>query len=230
MVEKGINTEHHAVPGRYVSFLYNQGGSIVKWFRDTYAAAEHQQAAATGQDIYATLFSEIPADPSNIVVLPHFQTTGPPDFISDSSGVMAGIRLETTRGDILKGIIEGITYYLREVVDSLPPTGIKITHYRAAGGGSQSDVWVQTCADILGTPITRPKITEAGALGAAIMAGVGSGAFKSHEEGVQAMVKMEQTFEPDFKKHERYNCWYEKYRQLWPLMQAYLRDLVSETR
>jgi xylulokinase len=230
MVEKGINTEHHAVPGRYVCFLYNQGGAIVKWFRDTYAAADHQQAVAAGVDIYATLFSEIPADPSNIVVLPHFTTTGPPSFISDSCGVLAGIRLETTRGDILKGIIEGITYYLREVVDSLPPTGINITHYRAAGGGSQSDVWIQTCADILGTPITRPKITEAGALGAAIIAGVGCGTFTSHEEGVHAMVKMEHTFEPDLKKHDRYNHRYEKYRQLWPLMQEYLRDLVTDAR
>jgi xylulokinase len=228
MVEKGINTEHHAVPGQYVCFLYNQGGSIVKWFRDTYAAVEHQQAAAAGRDIYATLFSEIPEDPSNIVVLPHFTITGPPSFISDSCGVMAGLRLDTSRGDILKGIIEGITYYLREVVDSLPPTGIKITHYRAAGGGSQSDVWIQTSADIMGTPITCPKITEAGALGAAVIAGVGCGTFNSFEEGVQTMVKMEQTFEPDPKKHKRYNNRYEQYRQLWPLMQDYLFDLSVE--
>jgi xylulokinase len=228
MVGKGINTEHHAVPGRYVCFLYNQGGSIVKWFRDTYAAAEHQQAVANGEDIYPTLFSEIPTRPSNIIVLPHFSSTGPPNFISDSCGVMTGMRLETSRGDILKGIIEGITYYLREVVDSLPSTGIQITHYRAAGGGSQSDIWVQTCADIMGTPITRPKITEAGTLGAAIIAGVGCGIFTSHEEGVQAMVKMEHTFDPDPKKHERYNRRYEQYRQLWPLMQDYLFDLTTE--
>jgi len=228
MVGKGLNTEHHAVPGRYVCFLYNQGGSIVKWFRDTYAATEHQQALAKGEDIYPTLFSEIPLGPSNIIVLPHFTSTGPPNFISDSCGVMAGMRLETSRGDILKGIIEGITYYLKEGIDSLPSTGIQITHYRAAGGGSQSDKWVQTCADIMGTPITRPEITEAGALGAAIIAGVGCGIFTSHEEGVDAMVKMEHTFEPDPKKHELYNCQYEKYHRLWPLMQDYLFDLTAE--
>jgi len=51
MLERGLNTEHHAVPGQYVSFLYNQGGSMVKWFRNTFAAAEHQQARATGQDV-----------------------------------------------------------------------------------------------------------------------------------------------------------------------------------
>ena len=230
MIPKGINTEHHAVPGRYVCFLYNQGGSIVKWFRDTFAAFEHQQAQSKGEDIYDKLFSEIREEPSKIIVLPHFATTGPPSFISDSSGVMVGLRLDKPRGDILKGIIEGITYYLREVVDSLPPTGIEITNYRAVGGGSRSDVWVQTCADIMGIPIERPEITEAGALGAAIMAGVGCNTFRSYREGVQAMVKMEHTFEPDPKKHESYNNQYEKYRQLWPMMQNYLRDLVSDAR
>jgi xylulokinase len=228
MVEKGINTEHHAVPGKYVSFLYNQGGSIVKWYRDTYAAEEHQRALARGEDIYPTLFSEIPTEPSNIIVLPHFTATGPPDFISDSCGVMVGMRLETSRGDILKGIIEGTTYYIKEGIDSLPSTGIQITNYRAAGGGSQSDIWVQTCADIMGTPITRPEITEAGALGAAIIAGVGIRTFTSHEDGVQAMVKMEHIFEPDPIKHARYNRRYEQYCQLWPLMQDYILNLNRE--
>jgi xylulokinase len=230
MIPKGINTEHHAVPGRYVCFLYNQGGSIVKWFRDTFAASEHQQAQSKGEDIYDKLFSEIKEEPSKIIVLPHFATTGPPSFISDSCGVMAGLQLDTPRGDILKGIIEGITYYLREVVDSLPPTGIEIAYYRAVGGGSRSDMWVQTCADIMGIPIERPEITEAGALGAAIMAGVGCDTFRTYQEGVQAMVKMEHTFEPDPKNHENYNNQYEKYRQLWPMMQNYLRGLVSDAR
>ncbi len=51
MIERGLNTEHHAAPGRYVSFIYNQGGSLVKWFRDTFAVAERRQAAERGQDI-----------------------------------------------------------------------------------------------------------------------------------------------------------------------------------
>ena len=80
----------------------------------------------------------------------------------------------------------------------------------------------------MGTPITRPEITEAGALGAAIIAGVGCGIFTSHEEGVDAMVKMEHTFEPDPKKHELYNRQYKKYHRLWPLMQDYLFDLTAE--
>ena len=83
MIARGLNTEHHAVPGQYVSFIYNQGGILVKWFRDTFAQAERRQALQTGQDLYTTLFSEMPDEPGKLIVLPHFTTTGPPDFLQD---------------------------------------------------------------------------------------------------------------------------------------------------
>lgn len=227
MIERGLNTEHHAVPGKYVSFIYNQGGSLVKWFRDTFAAAEHRQAQETGKDVYAQLIAEIPEALGSVVVLPHFTITGPPAFISDSCGVMAGLRLETSRGDILKGILEGITFYLKECVTSLPPTGIEIADFRAVGGGSKSDAWIQVCADIFGRSFVRPTVTEAGALGAAIIAGVGSGVFPSFENGVGAMVSLERTFEPHPQRQKLYEGQFEKYRRLWPLVGEYLRDLAS---
>ena len=223
MMARGLNTEHHAVPGKYVSFIYNQGGSLIKWFRDTFAVAEHRRAKEAGQDIYAALIAEMPDEPSSVVVLPHFTTTGPPEFISDSSGVVAGLRLDTTRGDILKGIIEGSTFYLKECIESLAPTGIEIDDFRAVGGGSKSDAWVQTCADVLGRPLARPTVTEAGALGAAIIAGVGFKLFSSYEQGVEAMVSVERTFEPDPRQHEWYESRFDEYRRLWPLMADYLR-------
>jgi xylulokinase len=230
MIQRGLNTEHHAVPGKYVSFIYNQGGSMVKWFRDTFAAAEHRQAEEAGRDVYTDLFAVIPEGPSGIVVLPHFTITGPPKFISDSCGVVAGLRLETSRGDILKGILEATTFDLKECIESLPPTGIEIVDFRAVGGGSKSDAWIQICADIMGRPFVRPRVTEAGALGAAIMAGVGGGVFSSYEAGVEAMVRLERTFEPDLQQQKLYEDRFEKYRRLWPLMGEYLRDLASEQR
>jgi xylulokinase len=230
MIARGLNTEHHAIPGRFVSFIYTHGGSMVKWYRDTFASAEHRQALAAGEDVYPALFADVSPDPSRVIVLPHFAQTGPPDFITDSSGVMAGLRLNTPRGEILKGIVEGIAYYLKECVDALPATGITITQYRAAGGGSKADVWVQTCADIMGRPFSRPAITEAGALGAAIIAGVGSGLFATFSEGVQAMVKLERSFDPDAARHERYAERYALYKPLWPLLRDYLRQLDAANR
>jgi xylulokinase len=227
MLKQGLNTEHHAAPGHYVCFIYNQGGSIVKWFRDTFASVERREAQRTGRDIYADLIAEMPHRPSSVITLPHWSTTGPPEFVSDSSGVLAGLRLETTRGDILKGLIEGITFYLRECVESLPEAGIEITDYRVVGGGSKSDTWIQMSADIMGRPFVRPKISEAGILGAAIIAGTGCGIFPSLAAGVEAMVKLERTYEPDPQMHKRYEGQFEKYKQLWPLMKDYLRGLTD---
>jgi xylulokinase len=224
MIERGLNTEHHAVPERYVSFIYNQGGSIVKWFRDTFAGQVDKQIAADGDRIYSLLFNEIPAKPSSVVVLPHFTITGPPHFVSDSSGVIIGLNLETSRGEILKGIIEGVTFSLKDVVDSLSQTGIDIQEYRPTGGGSKSQTWIQTSADILGKPFTLPIVKEAGTLGAAIIAGVGSGVFASFVEGVEATVKIERTFEPDINLHQRYQDNYRAFQELWPLLGDYLRN------
>jgi sugar (pentulose or hexulose) kinase len=224
MLERGLNTEQHAVPDQYVSFIYNAGGSLLKWYRDTFAGLEKQRAAESGRDLYSDLLAEMPAGPSQILALPHFAPTGPPEFISDSSGVLCGLKLETQRGEILKGLLEGTTFYLRECLDSLPPAGIRINRFRAAGGGSKSDAWVQLSADILGCPFERPQVTEAGALGAAILAGTGSGVFESIMAGVERMVRIGRTFEPDPVQMEEYISRYEKYRQMWPLMKDFLRD------
>ena len=225
MIAQGLNTEHHSVPGKYVSFIYNQGGALLKWYRDTYAAAEKSVAAATGRDLYADLLREMPEEPASVIVLPHFMQTGPPDFISDTSGVMVGLKLETTRAEILKGMLEGASFYLKECVDALPAAGIDIQNYRVVGGGSKSDAWIQLSADIFGAPFARPSISEAGTLGAAILAGVGAGAFQNAAQGVAAMVKFERTFEPDLAKRSLYLEKYAQYKQLWPLLGNYLKTV-----
>ena len=112
-------------------------------------------------------------------------------------------------------------------METLPAAEIQIHEYRATGGGSKSDAWVQLCADILGQPFARPQVTEAGALGAAIMAGVGAGVFASYEAGVSALVRLERRFEPDARQHRLYAAWFERYRPLWPLMREYLRGLTT---
>jgi xylulokinase len=227
MVARGLCTEHHAAPGLFVSFIYNMGGGLVKWHRDTFAAAEKALAQTEGRDLYSELIAELPVAPGKIVVLPHFSTTGPPHFIADSCGVIAGLRVETSRGEILKGILEGVTFYLRQNLDGLPGAGIEIRELRVVGGGSQSDAWVQLSADILGVPCVRTANLQAGSLGAAILAGAATGEFASLEDGCQAMVHLGRRFDPDPVRGREYAELYEKYSRLWPLMADYLRDLAQ---
>ena len=222
MLGIGLNTEHHAVPGRFVSFLYNMGGALVRWYRDTFAAAEARLARERGQEVYDALFGELPALPSEVLVLPHFSPTGPPDYIENSRGLITGLTLQTRRADILQGILQSAVFDLKACADLLPRAGLSIRRYRAAGGGSRSDAWLRLCADILGAPFVRPRVSEAGALGAAILAGAGTGVFGSIEEGAERMVGIGDSFEPDPARAGRYAGLYERYRELWPLLREFL--------
>ncbi len=91
-----------------------------------------------------------------------------------------------------------------------------IEEFRVSGGAARSDVWLQIMADILGRPLFRPTITEAGALGAAILAGVGGDVFSSAEEAVNALVKVENVFEPDPHRQPIYDEHFARYSLLYP--------------
>ncbi len=217
MLPIGLNVEHHVLPGLYLSFLYNQSGSLVKWFRDTFAADLH------GEDVYGALLREMPGAPSRLLVLPHFEATGSPDFITDSAGVIAGLRTSTERGEILKAVIEGAAFYFVESLDALRGLGIDMSEFIATGGGAKSAEWLQIKADIYGVPFVRPKITECGALGAAILAGCATGVFSGPAEGVARFVARDRVFEPDMARHAQYKEMHAKYRQLYPAM----KDLLA---
>ena len=224
MLEAGLNIEHHILPGLYVSFLYNVGGSILRWARDTMAAAEHAEAKATGHDVYDRLMAELPDEPTDLMVLPHFATCGPPTFDANSSGVIVGLKLETTRAQLIKGLLEGMTYYFGEALDLLPRAGLRVNEFRATGGGSKSDVWLQLTADILGQPIARLRVNECGLFGAAILAGVGSGVFSSGAETSEAFVRVTGMFEPRPARRAAYQERLARYKQLYPILRGFLHQ------
>ena len=110
MLSYGLNVEHHVLPGLYVSFIYNQAGALVRWFRDTFASADCK-LLREGESIYEVLAAEIPSGPTRLLTLPYFEITGPPGFVSEASGVIVGLKTSTTRGEILKSIMECVTFY-----------------------------------------------------------------------------------------------------------------------
>ena len=221
LLRHGLNIEHHVLPGLYVSFLYNQGGTLVTWFRDVFAAAEKE----TDAHLYDRLNQEMPEAPTRLLVLPHFERTGPPHFIGDSAGVIAGLRTATTRGEIFKALLEGETFYFVESLAALREMGMDTSRFVATGGGARSDRWLQIKADIWGVPIARPRVTEAGVLGAAILAGMAVGDFASAEEAVTRCVTIERLFEPDPTRHAFYQERAALFRSLYPSLAPLLKQL-----
>jgi xylulokinase len=215
-----LNIEHHVIPNRYVSFVYNQAGSLQKWFSRVFTDAE--MASSTGPELYNRLASEMPKEPTNLLVLPFFEPTGAPLFMSDNYGCILGLTTATTRGEIFKAIVEGITYYFADALDDLSQMGLPIDSFVAVGGGARSDAWLQIQADILGRPIARSANVEAGTLGAAILAGTTTGVFKDTELAVQKFVKIERVFEPNKAYANAYQNSLGLYRSIYPELRGRL--------
>lgn len=197
----GLNIERHVLPGLCVSFLFNQAGTLVKWFRDTFAAGT---CPPVGVDLYEALNQEMPEQPTRLLVLPCFEPTAWPRVISDASGVIMGLKTSTQRGEILKAIMEGATFYFCEGIHALGKLGVDLRQITATGGGAKSDRWLQIKADIFGIPVVRPRMTEAGVNGAAMLAGLATKAFASPQEAVSAFVQVDRSFEPDPGRHRLY--------------------------
>lgn len=227
MLPRGLNTEHHAVSDRFVTFIYNQGGIILKWFRDTFLVEKRDLGIVTGGiNIYEDLMDEMPSGPSSVLVSPNFSVTGPPKFLEKVTGMISGLTLATTRGDIAKGVLEGVAYYLKESVENLPKE-LPVQGFRVVGGGSRSEAWVGLLADVFGRPFTRTEENEAGALGAAIIAGVGAGRFADFRDGAGAMVRLTDTVDPDDARGRAYEENYRRFREIQPRFGDFLADHLT---
>lgn len=222
MLRENLNIEHHVLPELYVAFLFNQAGGLVKWFRDTFAAAEAERDQG---DIYGLLTAEMPAEPTRLLVLPHFDPPLWPRYIGDTAGVILGLRTGTRRGEILKAIMESTTLYFVQGIEALRRMGINLTEFIAAGGGAKSDAWLQIKADIFGIPFVRPRIAEAGLTGAAMLAGLATGVFGTPSEAARAFVRKDRVFEPDEGRHAIYREKWAVYQQVFPATRELLKKL-----
>ncbi len=213
MFSRKLHIEHHVIPGCFISFIYNQsGGALVKWFKQTFTSCLDQKGVEM-QNSYNALFSEISDNSTDILVIPRFGATGPPDFRNESKGCISGLSLNHHRGDILRAVLEGISFYIKDCFLKLGDPFSDIGFLVATGGGSVSRKWLQITSDILGKTIVTNKVSEASALGAAIIAGKGSEVFLSFDEAIDSMVFTELTISPDLSKRKWYDEKFKKYQK-----------------
>jgi xylulokinase len=174
---QGRHPRHpHVVAGLDTTLAYCfSGGSVLRWYRDTFGAAEQLVAGRAGLDVYDLLTAQIPAGLSPVMLLPHFLGSGTPSCDPTSKGALLGLTLSTTRGDIIKAILEGVCFEMRANLESLARAGVQVRTVRAVGGGARSPAWLQLKADILGCPVSTVKVSEAGCQAMAMLAGVATG-------------------------------------------------------
>lgn len=214
-----ISVYRHVAPGLYLAMTLNHsGGLLLRWFRDTLSCHE-------GPDAYDRILAGVSAEPTDLLVLPHFAGSGTPWLDTASKGAILGLTFAATNAHLAKAILEGLTFELRVNLDLLQEAGIAITELHAVGGGARSDLWLHLKADIGRIPLRVPQVTEAACLGAALLAGVAAGVYPDIKTALAQTVRFQQRIEPDPAQSAAYDQRYQLYRQLYPLLRDFQRQL-----
>ncbi len=216
--KNNLCTYNYTIKDVYTTVAFSlTGGNILKWFRDEFAKLEVLEAQRTGKDAYEIILNSMNDKPSNLLVLPYFTPSGTPYFDTETKGAILGLRLSTERGEIIKALIEGVALEMRLNLEILQNSGYKISELRAVGGGAKSKKWTQLKADVLNKKITTLNITEAGCLGAAMLA-------CSKDKNISIVdlasewVKPVSSVYPQQKNIEVYNKKYSKYKSLYQIL------------
>lgn len=200
----------------YVTYAFTFcGGALLKWYRDGIGKEIACKVKEEGRNPYSYFDGLVKDEPSGLLVLPHFAGAATPYMDSQASGAILGLTLNTAPEDIYKGLLEGVTYEMRLNLEYLQNSGIQVKKITAAGGGAKSDVWLQMKADILNMPIAVSDLSQAGAIGSIIMAGLTCRLYYSHEEAFSKFTGDIKTFSPRSEMVAAYQPLYEKYKKVY---------------
>jgi xylulokinase len=134
--------------------------------------------------------------------------------------VLVGLTLATSKGDIARAVVEGITLEMRDIVEAERSAGVEFARIRAAGGPTKSRIWNQMQADMYKVPVEVLKASDTGALGAALYAGVGAGVYGGYREAVDAAVHISEVYEPNPKVFAAYDDAYERFLRVYCALHA----------
>ena len=228
-----VRVNCHAVPGvwQYEALAFKPG-LVMRWFRDGFCQMEKEISQRTGEDVYDIMNKEaekIPAgcygmmcafsDVMNFIQWKHAAPTFT-NFELDP----AKFNRYTFYRAILENtamLVKGHMELVKEATENMPSEVI------FAGGASKSDLWCQILADVLGLPVNVPRVKEATALGAAIMAGYGVGVYPSISETAKKLVHFDKRYEPNMENHKTYMQMYKVWREVYARELAIADDRLT---
>ena len=218
---------YHVVPGRWLlQGGTTGGGSVMRWFEKEFADYEREMQGKLGRSSLEQLndiAEEIPEGSDGLIFLPYMAGERSPIWDDDAKGVYYGMDFSKTKGHFVRAAMEGVAYALNHNLQVAEKAGAYVEELRAVGGSANSLLWTQIKADVTGKRIVVPSSDTATPLGAAILAGVGTGVYNSFEEAVEQTVKISRIHEPDPKAHETYKKYYEMYLELYDSLKALMK-------
>lgn len=218
----GVTVETHVARGEYAVWGGAVAADMLEWYRALYGREARLEAERSGGVDWDYLMAEAagaPAGSNGAFFLPHMSAAGCPVVDPRSLGAFAGLNNRQGRGEILRAMVEGLDYQVRDILAAMQ-TGLGIMPEKlvAVGGGTHNAFWMQNKADVTGLPIEVPDVEEATPLGAAILAGIGTGVYRDEQDAFERVYRKGRTYIPDAGLSEKYARWYAIYRQLYPAL------------
>jgi FGGY-family pentulose kinase len=208
-------------------------GSVINWYKNRLCGALAQEAKEAGESVYDILNREaekLPAGSDGLICLDYFQGNRTPYTDGEVRGLIGGLSLMHTPFHIYKALVESICYGTEVIFGNFGKSGVRPKEVYACGGAVKSRFWMQTHADVCNVPINIPKVSEAPALGSAILGAVAGGAYGDLVSASDNMVKIISRIEPNRERHEEYQYYAKKYAELYPMMMEWTHDLVRHEK
>jgi xylulokinase len=214
-----IHTFCHAIPERWHVMGVTQGAGLsLRWFRDQFGAGKDD-----GRDPYERLTDEAgqtPPGADGLLWAPYLMGERTPHLDPKARGALVGITAQHTSGHVIRAIMEGVAFSLRDSLTLFKEIGVPIESIRLGGGGARSPLWQQIQADTYGIPVELIEADEGAAYGAALLAGVGVGHWPSVDAACEAAVRVKRRVEPNPRVAARMNEQYAEYRKLYPALKS----------
>ena len=217
-----VHTCCAAVPGAWHVMGVTQGAGLsLKWFRDNFCSSEKETARLMGVDEYYLMdkaAEKVPVGANKLLYLPYLMGERTPHLDPDARGVFFGLSAIHTRRDMLRAVMEGVTYSLRDCVEVFREMKVSVSDMMACGGGGSSPLWRSMLADLYNCNVKTAASKEGPALGVAILASVGAGLYSSVQEACGAIVRTDKVQAPDSEKVPEYEKYYQLYREIYPAL------------
>ena len=222
--KRRVPCQTHAIKGKYMYLPWcKTAGIVFKWFRDNFCEEQIKKAKQEGKDSYDLLTNSavnIPPGSDGVIMLPHLTGAMCPEMDENAKGIFYGLSLSTKRGHLIRSILESTSYMLRSNIELIEEAGIEVKSIITSGGTSNSDLWNQIKSDVLNKPIRTIKDKNSCCLGAAILAGVGSGIYNSIEKACDSIIEFDKEYKPINENKIVYGKYYNIYKELYSSLKS----------
>lgn len=227
-----VHTFCHAVPGRWHVMGVTQGAGLsLRWFRDRFGVRKEEKTE--GHDPYELLCEEArcaPPGSDGVLWAPYLMGERTPHLDPQARAALVGLTASHTRSHVVRSILEGVAFSLRDTLEIFREMGVPVSTIRLGGGGARSALWAQIQADVYGRAVELLEAEEGAAYGAALLAGVGAGAWASVDEACASSVRVRTRVEPDAEASRLLARHYRRFRALYPALRVVVEAEASGAR